>query len=1015
MDNSIRLKIVADGFKIFFLYLTLICLLSSTSICYGLTRKYEPEKTDDERGYFIYAKPKFELISPSYFPCPQEIIKNKLSLCASLNEYAPATFHIYALKELKDAKISVTDLKSGEKIIPGSEIDLRIVKCWKQRDIIDAKKAVVIPELLVKDDRIELKGYLSSMPLTSYAVADIPVNTSKQIWITVKTSDSTLPGNYTGYIIIKPANGPETQLELSLEVMPIKLLPPNKSYAIYYTGSSFGLPWYVPKIYPDIKTWEEQCRKDLADIRAHGFQSVTTFAPISGSGKSGKLVLDLANLEKSLQFHKEAGLTGFTTYLQMYSMIDGKTLRYQDYCKTEEERKLFYYTMEKVVVETEALIKKRFDGVIRLFYYGIDEASRDPQKSPYKNLAPDYAVGVCKKIFEAIRRGGGLTTAAAYRSIAYGGFDVLGPLNDLPVYNYGSVYPGVSPEEIRKEAESKKGAYSYWQCWEENPRQNRLLSGFMLWKSGFTGIMPYCAWFASGSGNDPYDEFSGKLAEKNMYCVYPSLQGPIPTLQWEALREGINDVRYLTTLAELIKQEKNPQKAQKAQDVIDKILNRITLNISEALFDISENDLCVFRMQIAQAIMELSESKKKILEVRKIDRSLTLGSWIKEIEPQKLRLPLSETGKTLENKTAVYMFYDDVSLYLVFDCEDSEPDKLVSGAMKRRDGEWGDDGIEIFLDPGLTGKSYYHFLVNAKGLLSDNYYSSVQNRNTEWDSNAEVKSRVEKKGWITEVKIPWANIAADTVLPALWGVNLGRWEPKKNIVQTWASLSNRNFHQPEQFKKVQFKLDPAGYCCQIVNFSFGAMALGNNILTAGIKNNSSEKLDLIAEVIWAFNGLLKSENTHFSINPEETKNISLPYRIEHKGKNGKIIFNVINLKNNFLCLQKVKYFAVDDSIIKLKIDPVCYMSDNQLILGTMINLGDSDRNKATLTVKLLSPALDREIFKESIISPARITDIPLKIVELPPGLYLISAELFNEQKQLIESKTVEIKRINNPF
>ncbi len=81
----------------------------------------------------------------------------------------------------------------------------------------------------------------------------------------------------------------------------------------------------------------------------------------------------------------------------------------------------------------------------------------------------------------------------------------------------------------------------------------------------------------------------------------------------------------------------------------------------------------------------------------------------------------------------------------------------------------------------------------------------------------------------------------------------------------------------------------------------------------------------------------------------------------------------------------------------------------------MINLGDSDRNKATLTVKLLSPALDKEIFKESIISPARITDIPLKIVELPPGLYLISAELFNEQKQLIESKTVEIKRINNPF
>ena len=29
--------------------------------------------------------------------------------------------------------------------------------------------------------------------------------------------------------------------------------------------------------------------------------------------------------------------------------------------------------------------------------------------------------------------------------------------------------------------------------------------------------------------------------------AYPSANGPIPTLQWEALREGIDDLRYLQT------------------------------------------------------------------------------------------------------------------------------------------------------------------------------------------------------------------------------------------------------------------------------------------------------------------------------------------------------------------------------------------------------------------------------------------------------------------------------------
>ncbi|MDD5598106.1 MAG: sugar-binding protein [Victivallaceae bacterium] len=1016
MDNSIRIEMKLDWLKKVFTCLTLMYLLSYTCLCYGKIKTYEPEKADLERGYFIYEKPTLEQISPSYLPVPREIIRNKISFCASLDEYAPITFSIYALKEFKDVNISVTDLRSGGNIIQGSAVDLRIVKCWKQRDTIEKDKEVIIPELLVKDDRLVLKGYLSSMPLTSYVVTDIPVNTSKQIWLTVKTSKSTIPGNYSGAVIIKPGNGPETRLELNLEVLPIKLLPPSKSYSIYYTGSSFGLPWYVPGVYPDMKTWEEQCRKDLKAIKEYGFQYITTYAPIIGSSKNGKLVLDLSNLGKSLQFHKEAGFTGFTPYIGDYSKIDGKSLHYRDYCKTEEDRKLFFYTIEKVTSETEAFVKQQFDGSIKLFYYGIDEANRNPKRAVYKDAPPpDYAVGVCKEIYEAIHRGGGLTTAAAYRSIADGGFDILGPLNDLPAYNYGSVYPGVSPEEIKKEAGSKKEVWTYWQPWEENPKQNRLLAGFMLWKSGFTGIAPYCSWLAGG-GNDPYDEFSGKRPEKNMFIAYPSLEGPIPTLQSEALREGINDVRYLTTLTELIKQEKDTEKARRAQDVIDKILNRISINLGEVLFDISESDLNDFRAEIIHAIMELSDSKTKLLEIPKLSKPLVFNSKLKDIiMHQKLKLPLSETRKIIENKTLVYMGYDDVYLYLAFDCSDSDMDKLVSDKMNKRDGEWewGDDGIEIFLDPGATGKSYYHLLVNAKGLLCDNYYSSVQNRNIGWDSNTEVKSNLGKEGWTTEIKIPWANIAADTVLPSLWGVNAGRWEPRTCTCQTWALLMNGNFHRPSQFNKVQFNFTPGNYCCELVKFNFGTLSFGNNILTAEIRNNSSEKLDLKAEVKWEFDGCMKSEHVEFSVNPAETKKISLPYKVECKGKDGKLVFNVINLRNNFLCLQKVKFFTVPSTIVKLEADPVSYLSEEQIKLRTIINLSDSDRNNTVLRLSFL--AKDKIISKQDIILPSHIIDIPLQTTQLPPGLYSISAELFNEQKQLIETQEIKIKRINNPF
>ena len=38
-----------------------------------------------------------------------------------------------------------------------------------------------------------------------------------------------------------------------------------------------------------------------------------------------------------------------------------------------------------------------------------------------------------------------------------------------------------------------------------------------------------------------------------MYA-YPTAGGPLPTLRWEAFREGVDDVRYLTTLLAGIEQ-----------------------------------------------------------------------------------------------------------------------------------------------------------------------------------------------------------------------------------------------------------------------------------------------------------------------------------------------------------------------------------------------------------------------------------------------------------------------------
>ena len=54
--------------------------------------------------------------------------------------------------------------------------------------------------------------------------------------------------------------------------------------------------------------------------------------------------------------------------------------------------------------------------------------------------------------------------------------------------------------------------------------------------------------------------------------TYPSREGPIPTIQWEAMREGIDDIRYLMTLGNLLSWAKE----QPSNELLDVEIKKTT-------------------------------------------------------------------------------------------------------------------------------------------------------------------------------------------------------------------------------------------------------------------------------------------------------------------------------------------------------------------------------------------------------------------------------------------------------
>lgn len=98
-----------------------------------------------------------------------------------------------------------------------------------------------------------------------------------------------------------------------------------------------------------------------------------------------------------------------------------------------------------------------------------------------------------------------------------------------------------------------------------------------------------------------WDDFDNKIYRVVAFA-YPTVNGVVDTLQWEGVREGVDDVRYLTTLRKAIaagKKSANPLTMKLAQE--SEIWLR-TVSI--------EGDLQEVRRQMIQRILALTKELK---------------------------------------------------------------------------------------------------------------------------------------------------------------------------------------------------------------------------------------------------------------------------------------------------------------------------------------------------------------------------------------------------------------------
>ena len=182
---------------------------------------------------------------------------------------------------------------------------------------------------------------------------------------------------------------------------------------------------------------------------------------------------------------------------------------------------------------------------------------------------------IAKKVYAEIKKVKGIRT---YSTVYQRSVDVLSQNLDVRCYAVSGAAK-FNAERIRKQCK-KDGKIFWWYSngTREYPAVARFKAGFFFWKTGAEGQL---YWAYMNSRGDALNDFDTTSSD---HCtVYFKGRKIIPTIQWECLREGINDFKYLYTLEQAIKKapKSKAKECAKARQLLAKIRKETMIDLND--------------------------------------------------------------------------------------------------------------------------------------------------------------------------------------------------------------------------------------------------------------------------------------------------------------------------------------------------------------------------------------------------------------------------------------------------
>ncbi len=482
---------------------------------------------DVQKGYVVFSRDFQRYVYPWTIPDEKERV-DALNITMGQNDFEPLTFSIYPIRDLGDVRISVSDLEGSENTrILSQNVQAHVVKTMKKRSGSSGEYKL-IPRLLDRASH-----------------ANIPIDYTTRFWLTVHADSTTEPGKYSGYVQIDSDNENPSTIPFTIEVLPVNLEPvPGIEYNMCMSYEFFEL---------DSKDWTTPEREKIyldgvnifRDYKNHGFSNVAVASPFYFQwNKDGTPKME--HFKAMIRGVKEVGFTDpvywyFGHYIQTAKGQHPGNIRLYD-PKVQLKR-------AKFLVETVKKLNRELNGP-PVYFMPIDE----PRIASRKKIALD--------LFKEMKKVPGTTIMSTT--------DIGGENLDIE-YNSKRLGKPLPPGVKIRESDRKVCEYNNTAIQSHNPTYSRYIYGYYTWRHDLDGMSSWGPGTTQNSRGNPFEDLDSQFSD--WFIFFPHPGGPLPTPNWEAVREGIDDIRYVYQLEKLCSQKsvEQPEEVAMAEQFLDEI------------------------------------------------------------------------------------------------------------------------------------------------------------------------------------------------------------------------------------------------------------------------------------------------------------------------------------------------------------------------------------------------------------------------------------------------------------